>query len=293
MTGLSGARILVTGASGFLGAAVVQELLSTGARVQVFLREDDDVQRLRESLGAVERQDGDLRTYSTVRRAVERANPDLVIHLAAAGVTEPFLPVQQALRHNVGGTLNLIQAVKGRAKLVLARTPGEREATNAYAASKAAAWQFARMYARAEGQAIQGVMPFQVYGPGQASGQVIPSVIHQATRGEDFPMTHGAQIRDWVHREDVARGFRLAAERGAYEGGTVELGTGVGTSLLEVVEMIYRLTRRGGKPLPGALPARPGEASTQVADAESTQGAIGWRAAVSLEEGLKRLIADD
>ena len=105
-------------------------------------------------------------------------------------------------------------------------------------------------------------------------------------------MTHGVQIRDWVHLDDVARGFRLAAESGAYEGGTVELGTGAGTSLLEVVEMIYRLTGRGGKPLPGVLPPRPGEARTQVADAGVTEAAIGWRASVSLEEGLKGLIGD-
>ena len=290
MSALRGARVLVTGGSGFLGGPIIRQLVGAGAEIHLFARETADLSRLLTRPGLFERHDGDLRTYSTVRRAVEKSAPDLVIHLAAAGVTDPFLPAQAALRHNLHGTLHLLGAVGSNAKMILARTPGERSAMNVYAASKAAVWQFARMYARTEGLPIQGVMPFQVYGPGQPNRHVIPSAIRSALSGEDFAMTPGTQVRDWVYVEDVARGFRQAAEQGSFDGRTVELGTGIGISLLSVIEKIYAMIERGGRPLPGRLPARPGEAPQQVAGAAATEQSIGWRARLPLEEGLRQVI---
>ena len=171
LSGLRDARVLLTGATGFLGAAVARSLLAVGARVSIFTRETADFSRLRDVLEQLDRQDGDLRTFSTVRRAVDKSAPDFVAHLAAAGVTDPLLPVEAALRNNLHGTLNLLKAVAGRSKIVVARTPGELSAMNVYAASKAAAWQFAQLYARTEGLPVLGLMPFQCYGSGQPERQ--------------------------------------------------------------------------------------------------------------------------
>lgn len=71
---------------------------------------------------------------------------------------------------------------------------------------------------------------------------------------------------------------------------TLEVGTGRATPVREVVELIYRLVGGSGKPLIGVLPARPGEVDRQVADAERTEQQIGWRARVSLEDGLRETI---
>ena len=103
-------------------------------------------------------------------------------------------------------------------------------------------------------------------------------------------MTHGRQVRDWILAEDVASGFCAALERGPFDGRTLELGTGVGISLLTVVQTVYRLIGRGGNLLIGRLPARPGEAAEQVADPAPAAQLLGWRATVPLEEGLKRVI---
>ena len=84
----------------------------------------------------------DLRNLQVTARAVRQARPERVIHLAAAGVTDPFLNVNAALSHNVTGTLNLLRACfEGDGpdiqQVIVARTPGERTAMNVYAASKA------------------------------------------------------------------------------------------------------------------------------------------------------------
>ena len=69
--------------------------------------------------------DCDLRYANDARRAVEAASPDLVVHLAAVGVTDPFLPIHDALRGNLEATINLIKAINGACKLIVTRTPTE------------------------------------------------------------------------------------------------------------------------------------------------------------------------
>jgi nucleoside-diphosphate-sugar epimerase len=218
----------------------------------------------------------------------------VVVHLAAAGVTDPFLAVDTAVRHNLTATLNLIRACFEKTftaeQLIVARTPGELTSMNVYAASKAAAWQFCQMYARTQQWPIHGALIFQAYGPGQSERSLIPAAIMAARAGEDFPMTAGTQQRDWIHAQDVAAGLAAMIGRDLLPGQCVELGTGVLTSVAEVVQQIYALVGGRGRPLIGVLPARPGEAETQVADALQTAQLLGWQAQISLSQGLQQLV---
>ncbi|MEW5988366.1 MAG: NAD(P)-dependent oxidoreductase [Chloroflexota bacterium] len=293
-------KILVTGATGFIGRHLVPQLVQTGAAVSILVRENyalgdplpPELATLRPQLSVVY---ADLRNYSLTRRAIQEAGPEAVLHLAAAGVTDPFLPVETALRHNLTGTLNLMRALYEGAsepwpRLVVGRTPGERSAMNVYAASKAAAWTFAQMYARTAGWPIYGAMIFQVYGPGQPAATLIPSALAAARSGADFPMTAGSQQRDWIHVDDVVQGVFAALAADLPPGTAFDLGTGQTASVAEVVKAIYRLVGRGGRPLVGALPNRPGEEPIQMAGADRTQRLIGWRAKIPLAEGLRKLI---
>jgi nucleoside-diphosphate-sugar epimerase len=236
----------------------------------------------------------DLRNYQLTARAVRQARPDRVIHLAAAGVTNPFLNVNTALSHNVGGTLNLLRACfesdeQDVQQMIVARTPGERSAMNVYAASKAAAWAFCDMYTRTVDWPIHGAMIFQAYGPDQSPHLLVQAALGAALAGEDFPMTSGRQEKDWICIDDVAGGILALLAADLPSGETVELGSGRPVSVLEVVEQIYAIVGRGGRPLPGTLPDRPGEEPRQVADVERTAARIGWRASISLADGLARV----
>jgi nucleoside-diphosphate-sugar epimerase len=237
----------------------------------------------------------DLRNFRLTVRAVQQADPEAVIHLAVAGATDPFLPVDTAVRHNVTGTLNLLRACFEKTyttqQLIIARTPGERTTMNVYAASKAAAWNFCQMYGRTQNWPIHGAMIFQAYGPYQPSSTLIPSAIAAALAKRDFPMTAGTQKRDWIYVDDVAAGFAAILGAALAPGTTVELGTGQLTSVANVVQQIYALVNRGGRPQIGVLPDRPGEEAVQVADAAETKRLVGWETAVSLQTGLTRLIA--
>lgn len=292
-------RLLVTGATGFIGRHLTRHLLGHGHEVTVLLREQySQSQNFPEALTGFRPQlqtvFADLRHAGLTARAVAEAEPEIVFHLAAAGVTDPFLPEETALRHNVTGTINLLNACFNRQRvkrLIVARTPGESSGLNVYTVSKAAAWAFCQMYAQTRGWPILGATIFQCYGPGQAAHLLIPAAITAAKSGADLPITSGDQERDWIHVGDVAAGLEAFLAADLTLGESLDLGSGRATAVGEVVELIYRLVGKGGRPLRGALENRPGEELRQIADAERTQAHLGWQATTDLETGLRALIS--
>lgn len=292
-------RVLVTGSTGFIGRFLIPQLIARPeTAVTLLLRETYSghplpapLKQLRPQFNVVY---ADLRNFNLTVRAVREAEPDAVIHLAAAGATHPFLPVETAVRHNLTGTINLLRACFeknfGVEQLIVARTPGELLGINTYAASKAAAWEFCRMYARTQEWPIHGGMIFQAYGPGQPDRTFIPATFRAALAGEDFPMTAGTQARDWIYAEDVAAGFLAMLGKPLAPATTIDMGTGTATALVDVADLIYQTVNRGGRPLPGALPSRPGEDPAQMADTVNTHALTGWQANISLTEGIGRLL---
>lgn len=294
-------RILITGGTGFIGQHLVSHLLAASDyEVVLLLREAySDPSRLPPKLAAVRDRltavYADLRNLQLTARAVRAATADAVVHLAAAGATEPFLGVETAVRHNLTGTVNLLRACYEKSippqQVIIARTPGERSAMNVYAASKAASWAFCQMYARTQGWPVVGATIFQAYGPGQPAPTLVAAAVRAARAGQDFPMTAGTQQRDWIFVTDVAAGLTAVLQKGLPPGESVDLGTGQLTAVADVVRKIYTLAGGPGRPRLGVLPNRPGEEALQVADAPRTKELIGWETAVCLTDGLAQTLA--
>jgi UDP-glucose 4-epimerase len=303
----AGGRVLVTGATGFIGQHLARRLVEAGARVWAGVFPAETPERVQALSQEVTQLPLDVRDSESVAQAVSRCKPEVVFHLAAVGVTDPNVDPAMALAVNAGGTLHLLEALRGRSvrRVVLVGTcyeygsaleRGAREGAegldplNAYAASKVAAWAVGRMYWRAYGLPVVTVRPFQVYGPGQPAHTLIPAAIGAALAGEDFPMTLGEQERDFIFVEDVVEGMLAAAEAPGIEGQSLDLGTGTARPVRQVVERIWKLAGGTGRVLPGALPYRPGEVMHLVADADRMARLTDWRAGVGLEEGLRRVV---
>lgn len=293
---------MVTGATGFIGQHLARRLVEAGAQVWAGAFSDENPKRVRTLPSQARRLSVDVREAESVSQAVTRCEPEVVFHLAAVGVTDPAVDPALALAVNAGGTVHLLEALRGRdvRRIVLVGTCyeyGAREAAegldpfNAYAASKVAAWAFGRMYWRTQGLPIVTVRPFQVYGPGQPPHTLIPAAIRAAMAGEDFPMTPGEQERDFIFVEDVVEGMLVAAQAPRIEGQSLDLGTGQIHTVREVVERIWAVTGARGRILAGALPYRTGEVMHLAADAKRTARLTGWRATTPLEEGLRRTVA--
>jgi len=280
---------------------LTRRLIETGAQVWAGIYTDEAPERIAALPSLAKCISLNVQDAGSVRWAVGQADPDVVFHLAAVGVTEPGVDPALALEVNSGGTVHLLEALRGRdvGRVVLAGTCyeyGAREAVegldpfNAYAASKVAAWAFGRMYWRAHGLPAVTVRPFQVYGPGQPAHTLVPAAIRAALAGKDFPMTPGEQGRDFVYVDDVVDGMLAAAAAPDIEGHSLDLGTGRVYLVRQVVERIWAMTGARGRVLAGDLPYRSGTVMRLGADADRTAWLTGWRARVALEEGLRRTI---
>lgn len=239
--------MLVTGTTGFIGQRLVRRLVEAGAHVCAGVAPDERPERVAGLPVPARRLTFDLRDAGAVRAAVVEAAPQVVVHLAAVGVTDPSVDPALALAVNAGGTLYLLEALQGRdiQRVVLVGTCyeyGARETAegldpfNAYAASKVAAWAFGRMYWRAHGLPVVTARPFQVYGPGQPGHTLVPAAIRAALTGADFPMTPGEQERDFVYVDDVLEGMLAAMTTPGIDGASLDLGTGQGHTVRQVVE---------------------------------------------------------
>ncbi len=299
VTELRGASVFVFGASGFLGQRLIARLLAQGARVGAMVLPGERITLPPE----VQVTRGEIDAPAAVQQAIRRFAPTHVVNLAAVGVTRPHLPLADALRVNVGGTVNVLEAVRARSEVQRVMLVGSsyeygarRTATgldpfNAYSASKVAAWAFARAAYNAWGTPMVWVRPFQIYGPGQHPRALIPAAIEAARQGADFPMTGGEQQRDFIYVEDVIAGLCAALTAPGIAGRSLDLGTGKLHRLREVVALIWELAQAGGRILTGALPYRPGEVPAIPANAALTRRLTGWSAQTPLEAGLRLTLA--
>ena len=276
--------VLITGSEGFVGSHLCRYLVKVGAKVVGLDRQNHGQSDLFELL------DGDIADPDTILKVLDTCSPEIVFHLAAAGASDPFLSEESAIRVNTIGTVNLLKAIQGNVKVVVARSPTELDLNSPYAVSKAAGWGFSSMYARTKSWPVMGAMIYQCYGPGQSSKNVLPAALNSLIKGVKLPLSPGEQVRDWVFVDDVVSGLISAAQSELEPAMTVDIGTGIGTQLREVVETLYQLTGCNMRPSFGELPYRNGENMSVMGDAERTDALIGWRATTTLEEGLSILI---
>jgi len=296
-TGLRGARVLVTGASGFIGQRLCRRLAEAGARVHATGRSGELSGEELEG-----RSRGDLAEASFARSLVEEARPDLVFHLASrvTGSREPeaVLPTFHA---NLASTVNLLVAVRdaGCRRLILAGSMEEPEPdaeslpvpASPYAAAKGAASAYARMFHALYGLPVVTARLFMVYGPGQRDlGKLVPHVTTSLLRGERPRLSSGRRPVDWIYVDDAVDGLAALATAPEIEGERLDVGSGELVTVREVAERLAAIVRAAGVAAElgvGELPDRPLE-TVRRADVERTRELTGWRPEVSLDEGLWR-----
>lgn len=286
-------RVLVTGASGFLGAELVTALVAAGAHVQAVSRRERASDRAH-----LRWWQADLARREEVERLFAASEPEVVFHLASlvTGRRELDL-VAPTFAANLASTVNLLIAATAHRcrRVVLAGSMEEPDVaageapSSPYAVAKGAASLYARFFHALYGTPVVSARIFMVYGPGQLDRKkVVPYAVLQALAGKAAELSSGARPVDWIYVGDVVEGLIRLAEAPEIEGETLDLGSG---ELVTVREMVSRIANALGAPAPllGALPDRPLE-PTRRAGLERTAARLGWRPRVSLDEGLHRTI---
>ncbi len=305
-------RCLVSGGAGFIGSHLVDALIERDHEVTVL---DDLSTGRRENLAGALRDGvtlhvGDIRDAPSVRSAMERARPEVVFHLAAQIDVRRSdrEPVADAAT-NVLGTITLLAAAQeaGARRFVnsssggavygdtdVLPTPESHPAApvSPYGQGKYAAEGYCELFARTRSLPAVSLRYSNVYGPRQdphGEGGVVAifcGCLAEARSPTIFG--DGRQTRDWVEVSDVVRANLLAAESQVV--GTINIGTGRETSVLDLVDALGEAGGQTGLGDPVFEPERAGEVRRSRLDVTRAQDELGWRAEVALPDGLRRIL---
>jgi len=282
-----GRKCLVTGASGFIGAALCGFLARAGAQVW----------------GAGRSPGGpteywlvcDVTDRTQVELALRASRPDVVFHLASVVSGARKLDVVLPTLHgNLVGFVNVALAAGETqcARIVCMGSLQEPDQalpaipSSPYAAAKYAASCYARMLAEVFKLPIVIARPLMVYGSGQSDPtKLVPQVMAQLLAGRRAPLSSGAHPFDWVYIDDVCEALLSIGSSDGVIGRTIDVGTGILTPVVDVARGLARRLGAMDRLDVGAIPDRVGE-PTRPADTATTRSLTGWQARFGLEEGL-------
>lgn len=298
-------KVVITGASGFIGTHVAEEWLGKGADVHALdLWLSSDLKQYVDA-GQVTFHRGDLLDVATLRRVF--ADADIVYHLGSIlGTSESielYDPAAVALT-NVVGTARVLAAAKeaGVGRVVYPSTP-DVPWLNPYKITKQAAEKYCLMYHREFGLETVVLRLTNVYGPRERwleadmgapynYQKVVPTFIVRALHGKPMPVFgDGTQTAEYVYVTDVARAFYLAGTAPAEKvaGEVIPISTGQGVPVIELARQVAALM--GVEPRIQYLPMRRGETYVTISvDTGPARERLGFTAQVDLETGLRRSI---
>ncbi len=312
MTDWSGRAVLVTGASGLLGGALVPSLLERGARVHVLLRDDVPDCRLVRSgdVDRVVRVRGDITNVAEVERALAEREIQVLFHLAAQAIVgtarrSPW----QTFESNVRGTWNVLEAARrldtlnsivvassdkayGPSDDLPYRETHPLAAVGPYDASKAMTDIVAQSYAATYDLPLTIVRAGNLYGPGDLHwNRLIPEMIRARLQGETPVLrSTGRATRDWLYVDDAVDAYLRLAERSGdpgIRGQAFNIAPGEPASVLDVCRLIDDAVGVHEPPhdIRGTAEAE-GEIPDQSLDSSKAADLLGWTARTALPAGI-------
>lgn len=307
-------RVLVTGAGGFIGSHLTEELARRGAKVRALVRYNSRghwgfLEELPAALRPrVKIVPGDICDAHFVDKLVE--GQQTVFHLAALiAIPYSYQAPASFVSTNVQGTLNVLEAcLRHKVSKLIQTSTSEVYGTalytpidekhplqgqSPYSASKIGADHLAESFYRSFGLPVAVVRPFNTYGPRQSARAVIPTIISQLLQNPP-KLSLGSldPVRDFNFVSDTVEGFLAAAADPKTTGQVVNLGSGRGVSIREVAEKIMRLLGRRATPAKEKARVRPkhSEVFKLLCDNRKARRLFGFQSRVSLEEGLAKTI---
>ena len=290
-------RVLVTGASGFLGRHAVAALAAGGHDVDAVARRpagDPDP-------AGVTWHAADL--LGDPRELVGAVRPERLLHLAWYVEPADYLRSPENLAW-VGASLRLLRAFAeaGGRRAVLVGTCAEYDwstggvlaedapiaPATVYGGAKDGLHRAAAAYAREAGVELAWARLFFLYGPGEPEGRLVPAVARALLEGRPAETTAGTAVRDYAYVGDVAGALAAVLDAGLT--GPVNVGTGTGVPLRDVIEGVAEACGRPDLLRLGARPERPGDPRELVAGVARLTGEAGFTPAVDLQAGLARTV---
>lgn len=308
----TGKRVLVTGAGGFIGSHLAEQLVQAGAKVRALVHYNAlgswgwlDTSACK---GAMEVVAGDIQDRDSVYAAVRGC--DVVFHLAALiAIPYSYQAPASYVQTNITGTLNVLSAARdlglgrlvhtstsevyGTARQVPIAETHPLQGQSPYSASKIGADKMVEAFHLSFNVPAVTVRPFNTFGPRQSARAVIPTIITQCQQGDTVRLGNLETTRDLNFVTNTVEGFMAAGLAAAAVGGVFNLGTGRDIAIGELARLVAQLMGREVKVISEDQRRRPdgSEVLRLVADASLAQRVLGWSPRVDLETGLKTTVA--
>lgn len=313
---LEGAKILVTGADGFIGSHLVEALCREGANVKAFCYYNS-FNRLgwldtlpKGILDKVEISTGDVRDPNGMRQAIDEC--DMVFHLAALiGIPFSYHSPDSYIDTNIKGTLNVLQASKdfgvkrvfvtstsevyGTAQYIPIDENHPCQGQSPYSATKIGADRLAESFYRSFDVPVTIVRPFNTYGPRQSARAIIPTIVTQLLSDDDeIKLGSVTPRRDFNFVEDVCQGFIEIAKSEKTIGEEINIASGEDVSIGELVEKLGLMicSGKGVRIVSIEERIRPekSEVMRLLGSNKKLKELTGWEQRYSLDQGLKSTI---
>lgn len=299
-------RCLVTGASGFVGNNLARRLLRDGHEVHVLLRQGHATWRLQDIYPDLHIHIVDLCDAEQVERAVRAVRPEWTFHLAAYGAYSYQADPLRIMQTNIIGTVNLVEACLKTGFEAFVNTgssseygfqdhaPAETELlepNSHYAVAKASATMFCRYTAQSRDVHLTTLRLYSVYGPYEEPTRLLPTLIVSGLRNQLPPLVNPDVARDYVYIDDALEAYLLAATQPTQARGAVyNVGTGVQTTLRQVVSVAKQILGIEAEPVWSSMPNRQWDTTTWVADNRKIQRELGWQPRYTFEQGFGKMI---
>lgn len=305
-------KVLVTGAAGFIGSHLAEQLVEEGREVRVLIRYNSknnfgwlEDSKYKKDIEVIT---GDIRDYDCVYNATK--NCDTVFHLAALiGIPYSYVSPLAYIRTNIEGTYNIMQASKelgvgnilvtstsetyGTAQYVPIDEKHPLVGQSPYSASKIGADQIALSYYLSFNTPVKLVRPFNTYGPRQSARAVIPTIITQILSGKrEIKLGHTTPTRDLTFVKDTARGFIAIANTPSFNGEVTNIGMNEEISVGDLATLIAEIIGEKISIITDEVRVRPDKSEVERlwCNNEKITRHTPWKPQYNLKSGLEETV---
>ncbi len=302
-------RVLLTGATGFIGSHLARKLVRSGLEVCVLIDADSDLARLDDIKQQISIYKATCWKKPELQKILLDANPDTIFHLRAKINSNPgfgnkdsflqtnFEDTRQLAEAAYSSNLELFVQLGTIAEYGSSPSPfkenGPAEPVSDYGKSKLAATKWLKAFWHSHKFPAVILRLSLAYGPGQNPHSfLIPNVIISCLKKQDFYIaSSGLQTRDPLFIDDIIAGCVSIISSAGAKGEIINLGLGQEFAVVEIANMINNILGKPINIITGSQPMRFGENEHYWNDITKARHILGWKPEVSLEEGLKRSIA--
>lgn len=289
-------KIIVTGGNGYLGTFLVNALKKQEANVFII---SNDCEATTSQFIV------DITNFEETQKIIHQIKPEIVYHLAAnINRNRDFSIYENMNTINVQGTLNILRALENIDAHFIFTSTSEVYGNNSspfhenqipkpvspYSLTKMSAEILIETFCDQHNKKYTNLRVFNFFGKNMPESFFIPQMINSLKRSEDFMMTKGEQVRDFLYIDDVVGALLLTAKNTNSYGETMNVCSGKGTKLSQLAKAVNTTMNSKAKIVLGAIPYRDNEVWEMIGDQSKIKRIIGFEPKTSVEKGIEIII---